>query len=50
MKQKKAIKPLKVLLKYISPIFGQNFGKKSQWAGGIVSAAPIYKAFKPIFR
>ena len=44
MKQKKSIKPLKVLFKYISPIFGLNFGKKSQWVGGIVSAAPILKS------
>ena len=41
-KQKKSIKPLKVLHKYISPIFGPNFGKISQWVGGMVSAAPTF--------
>ena len=40
MKQKKSIKPFKVLFKYISPIFGPNFGNKSRWVGGFVSAAP----------
>ena len=38
--QKKWIKPLKVSFKYISPIFGPNFWKKSWWVGFFVSAAP----------
>ena len=42
MKQKKSIKPLKVLFNYIFPIFGPNFGKQSQWVGGIVSAVPMF--------
>ena len=46
MKQKKSIKPLKLLFTYMFPIFGLNFGKKSQWVGGIVSAVPMWNLIR----